>query len=182
MAIEIRTYRDIQEAVLQRVKEPTTTARSVTIIQELINARYRDVAKLRKWRWRSERRTRRYPSRINTGTASVTNGSRDVTLTGAPNLEPEEDFLGWYFKESAWDERYQIIGVDNTPGSVSISSYQFPSNSLLVFGEESCGLSPTIKSLCQDIVHIDQFGSIRSLNVGVASGIIMHTLVSRLKK
>lgn len=70
-------------------------------------------------------------------------------------------------------EKYVIIGIDNVPGSVSISSYRFPKNTLMVFGEEGVGLTPMMRSLCQDIVHIDMFGSVRSLNCGTASGIAM---------
>lgn len=77
---------------------------------------------------------------------------------------------------------YTIVGVDNVPGSVPISSYNFVPNTLFVFGEEGVGLTPAMQSMCQDIVEISMYGSVRSLNCGVASGIIMHEFVSRLKK
>jgi tRNA G18 (ribose-2'-O)-methylase SpoU len=79
-------------------------------------------------------------------------------------------------------EKYVIIGIDNVPGSVSLSSYQFVPNTLFVFGEEGVGLTPTMQSLCKDIVEIEMFGSVRSLNCGVASGIIMHEFVSLFRK
>jgi len=79
-------------------------------------------------------------------------------------------------------EKYVIIGIDNVPGSVSISSYSFPKNTLMVFGEEGVGLTPMMKSLCQDIVHIDMYGSVRSLNCGTASGIAMFAYVQNFNK
>ena len=75
-------------------------------------------------------------------------------------------------------EKYVIVGIDNVPGSVTLSSYQFVPNTLFVFGEEGVGLTPAMQSFCKDIVEIEMFGSVRSLNCGVASGIIMHQFVS----
>jgi tRNA G18 (ribose-2'-O)-methylase SpoU len=79
-------------------------------------------------------------------------------------------------------DRYVIVGIDNVPGSVSLSSYQFVKDTLFVFGEEGVGLTPTMQSFCKDIVEIPMYGSVRSLNCGVASGIIMHEFVSRMTK
>lgn len=77
--------------------------------------------------------------------------------------------------------KYVFIGCDNIAGSVSISKYNYEPNTLFIFGEESVGLTPKIQSLCQDIVHIDQYGSVRSLNVGTASGIICNDFVSKYR-
>jgi len=79
-------------------------------------------------------------------------------------------------------DKYVFIGIDNVPGSVSISSYQFVPNSLFIFGEEGVGLTPEMQSLCIDIVEIPMYGSVRSLNCGTASGVVMHEFVSRFKK
>jgi tRNA G18 (ribose-2'-O)-methylase SpoU len=51
-------------------------------------------------------------------------------------------------------------------------------NTLFIFGEEGVGLTPQMQSFCQDIVEIEMYGSVRSLNCGVASGILMHQYVS----
>jgi tRNA G18 (ribose-2'-O)-methylase SpoU len=78
-------------------------------------------------------------------------------------------------------ERYVIIGIDNVPGSVPIETYSFPKNTLMVFGEEGTGLTPGMQALCKDIVHIEMFGTVRSLNCGVASGIAMYQYLSSRK-
>jgi tRNA G18 (ribose-2'-O)-methylase SpoU len=44
---------------------------------------------------------------------------------------------------------------------------------MFIFGEESKGLSDEILDLCEDYVYIPMIGSVRSLNVGTASGILM---------
>jgi len=79
-------------------------------------------------------------------------------------------------------EKYVIVGIDNVPGSISLSTYNYPLPCLLVFGEEGVGLTPAMQSLCKDILHIDMYGSVRSLNCGTASGIAMYDLVGKIKK
>lgn len=77
-------------------------------------------------------------------------------------------------------DKYVIVGIDNVPGAISLSSYRFVPNTLLVFGEEGVGLTPAMQSFCQDIVEIPMYGSVRSLNCGVASGIVMHDFVRQM--
>lgn len=79
-------------------------------------------------------------------------------------------------------ERYIIIGVDNVPGSQSIFGFQWPANTLMVFGEEGVGLTPEMQSYCKSIVEIPMFGSVRSLNCGTASGIVMFDYVEKINR
>lgn len=79
-------------------------------------------------------------------------------------------------------DKYVFVGIDNVPGSRSIHNYSFVPNTMFIFGEEGVGLTSTMQSYCQDIVEIPMYGSVRSLNCGVASGIVMHEFVSRFKK
>ena len=72
-------------------------------------------------------------------------------------------------------DKYVFVGIDNIPGSVSIYSYSWPRNALLIFGEEGTGLTPEMQKLCQDIVYIPMYGTVRSLNCGTASGIAMFS-------
>ena len=50
----------------------------------------------------------------------------------------------------------------------------FPERSVLVFGGEGPGLSQEMLDVGAHAVMIEQFGSTRSLNVGVAAGIVMY--------
>ena len=49
--------------------------------------------------------------------------------------------------------------------------------SLLVFGQEGPGLSEPVRVAAELVCSITQFGSTRSINAGVASGIAMHTWI-----
>jgi tRNA G18 (ribose-2'-O)-methylase SpoU len=44
----------------------------------------------------------------------------------------------------------------------------------MIFGQEGPGVPDELRERADVIVHIPQYGSIRSLNVGVAAGIAMH--------
>jgi tRNA G18 (ribose-2'-O)-methylase SpoU len=76
---------------------------------------------------------------------------------------------------------YTFVGADNIPGSVPLSTYQWPHNPLIIFGSEEVGLTPYTQSLCKELVFIEQFGSVRSLNVATASGIFMNDFVSKYR-
>ena len=79
----------------------------------------------------------------------------------------------------ALQTNYTFVGADNIAGAVPLATYQWPSNPLIVFGSEEVGLTPGMQAMCKDLVYIEQFGSVRSLNVGTASGIMMNDFVSK---
>ncbi len=83
------------------------------------------------------------------------------------------------FVEFAIQEKLDIIGIDNIPGSVPLSQTELPLSSILVFGQEGPGLSSEMVAACTKVIAIEQFGSTRSVNVGVASGIILYEWVRR---
>jgi tRNA G18 (ribose-2'-O)-methylase SpoU len=67
-----------------------------------------------------------------------------------------------------------VIAIDNLPGAKPLSAVQLPKNAVLVFGGEGPGLSAEMVAASEQMVMIEQFGSTRSVNVGVASGIVMY--------
>lgn len=67
-----------------------------------------------------------------------------------------------------------IIAVDNLPGAMPLSKTSLPLDCVLVFGGEGPGLSDELRAAADSMVMIEQFGSTRSVNVGVAAGIVMY--------
>lgn len=100
----------------------------------------------------------------------------------------------------ALKSEYKIIGIDNIEDQIPArpsragccSFYQLPDfrwglgavfvKPLMLFGEEGVGLTKEVLNLCDAIVEIPMFGSVRSLNCGTASGIVMNDFVTQYLK
>ncbi len=67
-----------------------------------------------------------------------------------------------------------LYALENNVESKDITTVALPDNLVLVFGQEGPGISDKLLSVCDEVLHIDQLGSTRSLNVGVAAGIAMY--------
>ena len=67
-----------------------------------------------------------------------------------------------------------LIAIDNHPGAEALNNFKFSEQSVLVFGSEASGISSELLKHCRAMVEIEQFGSTRSVNVGVAAGIVMY--------
>jgi tRNA G18 (ribose-2'-O)-methylase SpoU len=83
-------------------------------------------------------------------------------------------FAGW-----CRDTGLDVVGVDNLPGSQLITEADIPPACVLLFGQEGPGLSEEAREVCAAVLHIPQYGSTRSINAGVASGIAMYEWVRR---
>lgn len=73
-------------------------------------------------------------------------------------------------------KKYHWVAVENGPSSRPLTiGYQFPKTPLFVFGNEKTGLDnyPELRECCQTWIKIEQYGSVRSLNVSTAAGIVM---------
>jgi tRNA G18 (ribose-2'-O)-methylase SpoU len=82
---------------------------------------------------------------------------------------------------AAWahDRGLPLLGIDNLPGSESINDADLPRGCVFLFGQEGPGLSAEARQRCAAIIHIPQYGSTRSINAGVASGIAMYEWIRR---
>jgi tRNA G18 (ribose-2'-O)-methylase SpoU len=70
-----------------------------------------------------------------------------------------------------------VVGIDNLPGSRPLESAVLPRRCALLFGQEGPGLSDPARQACDELFSIAQYGSTRSINAGVASGIAMHAWI-----
>ncbi len=83
-----------------------------------------------------------------------------------------EEFVDW-----AHGEGLAVIGIDNLPGSVPLETYPLPVACVLVFGQESVGLTDAVRAAADATLAIAQYGSTRSINAGAAAAIAMHAWV-----
>lgn len=77
---------------------------------------------------------------------------------------------GYTIVAAEYDERYQMT---------DIMDYTWDEKSVIIFGEEGVSLDDSILDRCDDIVKIEMFGTVRSLNVGTASGIFLHSFATQ---
>ena len=70
-----------------------------------------------------------------------------------------------------------VVGIDNLPGSVPLEQIALPRRCVLLFGQEGPGLSEAARDRLDLVCSIAMFGSTRSINAGVASGIAMHAWI-----
>ncbi len=83
-----------------------------------------------------------------------------------------EEFAAW-----AGAADLAVVGIDNLPGSQPLERVALPRRCVLLFGQEGPGLSEAARAACGALYSIAQYGSTRSINAGVASGIAMHAWV-----
>lgn len=76
--------------------------------------------------------------------------------------------------EGLREEGYQIVAVDQSPEAESLHGFDWPLKTAMIFGQEQIGVSPWALESADRVVYIPQWGSTRSLNVGVASGLAMN--------
>lgn len=71
---------------------------------------------------------------------------------------------------------YTIYAVDNIMeyNPENIADIRFPKKSAFLFGEEGPGLSKREIELCDKMVYIQMFGSVRSLNVACAATVVEY--------
>jgi tRNA G18 (ribose-2'-O)-methylase SpoU len=70
-----------------------------------------------------------------------------------------------------------VVAIENNVTSIPLGSAHPGSDDVLLFGSEGSGISEDLLSKVDTVVSIEQLGSTRSLNVGVAAGIAMYEWV-----
>ncbi len=91
------------------------------------------------------------------------------------HLEPRE-LIAW-----AKENDYAVIAVDNMDGAVQLEHTDLPEKCVMVFGQESNGITAELLGQCDKAVYIDQYGSTRSMNVAAAAAIAMHWWIAQHK-
>lgn len=102
-----------------------------------------------------------------------------------------EDSVEWQYYEDTADavrmlkeQGYTIISVEQTENSTSLENF-IPDSSLryaVIFGNEVKGVSQDIVDMSDICLEIPQHGTKHSLNVSVATGIVLWTFSAFFKK
>ena len=92
------------------------------------------------------------------------------------------NFLSTLEEVEELKSKYTLVGLENNvKNTVLIKDFEwkFDKPPCIVVGEECGGIEESLMNSCDFLVEIPNFGSIRSLNVGVAASIAMYDYVMK---
>jgi tRNA G18 (ribose-2'-O)-methylase SpoU len=67
-----------------------------------------------------------------------------------------------------------LFAIENIKNTKTLAKTNFPKKCVLLFGQEGQGISDELIDIADEVIMIEQLGSTRSINVGVAAGIAMY--------
>lgn len=120
---------------------------------------------------------KRYDRRGTVGTHHYTNFHHVRDIDSLSNF-----FVNIAAEYSAKGQKIRILGIDNVPEAKDVNAYEFDPDIhyIMIFGQEQIGVPTDVLSMCDDVLYIPQYGSVRSINVGCASSIIMNNYCSKI--
>ena len=74
-------------------------------------------------------------------------------------------------------EKFSIVGVEQDKRSIDFRKSKVKGNVLLIVGNEVDGMDKDTLDLCDHILEIPMLGQKESLNVSVATGIVLYALI-----
>jgi 23S rRNA (guanosine2251-2'-O)-methyltransferase len=108
-----------------------------------------------------------------TAVKTSTGAAETVPVFRAPNLART---LTWLKEAGVW-----VVGADGSaPQSLYATKLAPPV--AIVLGGEGRGVRRLTRDLCDELVHIPMVGSVESLNVSVATGIVLFELLRQAPK
>jgi tRNA G18 (ribose-2'-O)-methylase SpoU len=120
-------------------------------------------------------------------------GAKEVILYGRRNFDRRSSMGTEFYMEfqqikfveeidEALKEYSIIVGLENGIKAKNLIDYQWDKNlkTLICLGHEGKGIPQEVLDKCHDLVEIPQVGSVRSLNVGTAAGIVMYDYCAKV--
>jgi len=109
-------------------------------------------------------------------------GKKKYNRRGAMCTDKYLEVLYWPDVESFYmDQRArnrEVVAIENhTERALPLGQKKFKKETTLLFGSEGNGLTEGAVAMADDVREIESFGSTRSVNVGVAAGIVMYEWV-----
>lgn len=74
-------------------------------------------------------------------------------------------------------KEYSFYALEKTTQSVNYKKAKINFPCAIICGNENIGVSPTALQMCKEHYHIDMYGKNTSLNVAIATGIFLSSLI-----
>ncbi|HEU5199590.1 MAG TPA: RNA methyltransferase [Ktedonobacterales bacterium] len=79
-----------------------------------------------------------------------------------------------------WKRQHQCYLIGTSPGAAAdYHQIAYPTSTVLLMGEERKGLPPELQRLCDQLVRIPMVGKGDSLNLGIATGVMLYELFNQ---
>jgi len=100
------------------------------------------------------------------------------------------DFVNWQYQEDIKSlistlkkDNVRVIALEQDPEAIPYTLYEIPNTKkvALIVGNEVDGISKEILDLCDEILEIPMYGKKNSLNVSVATGIILYKIADEIR-
>ena len=117
-----------------------------------------------------------------------------IILCGITIVPPNKDIrkvalgatnsVNWQFERDTLnavsilkEKGYYILGVEQADKSSKLDNFSLPNKPLaIIMGNEVNGVSEDVIKICDEVIEIPQFGTKNSLNISVATGIVIWEL------
>lgn len=101
----------------------------------------------------------------------------EKTALGAHKMLPWEQATSPYgIIAKLRSEGWTIVGVEQDTRAIDYRKFKSRKPTLFIFGNEVRGVSPALRAKCDALIEIPMHGEKESLNVSVATGIILFSL------
>lgn len=97
-----------------------------------------------------------------------------------------EESVAWKYFETTTEAiqtlqglSFDIVALEQDTNSVPFDEYVSEKNIGLVVGEETQGIDTNILQLCDTVVEIPMRGTKESLNVSVATGVVLYQILKK---
>jgi len=106
--LDLVNFEDLYTNSLRRVKGDPQDSESIQKMKEILNTRYREICKKKKWKFLRTDRSFKLSKKYNTGTVTFTSGDRTVTGTGTAW---DSSHVGSWIIINGSNISYRIISV-----------------------------------------------------------------------
>ena len=86
------------------------------------------------------------------------------------------DFIGWVKKKNI-----HLVGTSDS-AHVQFNKVHYPDDMILLMGSEREGLTKDLETVCETIVSIPMMGNVDSLNLAIASSIVLYEIALQEKE
>ena len=96
--------------------------------------------------------------------------------------------VDWQFAENTLNavlklkkNGYHIMAVEQADKSSKLDNFSLPNKPIaIIMGNEVDGVSEDVINICEEVIEIPQFGTKHSLNISVATGIVIWELWKKI--